>query len=173
MSSETIRKHENLMREFYEAFARGDTHIMAASYHDDATFSDPVFPKLDTPQVRAMWRMLNAKPNNLRVEFSNLKVDAQRGNVHWRSGGQKKKPPAEAIDLAISTGGDSIFDASDIYLRADCFLERDDRPLDVGLVTVFDQRFAHRAHGFGQQVGAFDDITHMPDPEIFLISTRI
>lgn len=85
MSTAKCLENETLLRNFYEAFARGDAPVMAASYHDEATFSDAVFRNLDASQVRAMWRMLNAQGKDLRVEFSQLKADAERGSVHWEA----------------------------------------------------------------------------------------
>ena len=54
---------------FYTAFQRKDYATMQALYHDDATFSDPVFPHLNAREVRSMWQMLLTSPTDLRVEF--------------------------------------------------------------------------------------------------------
>ncbi|AWV88907.1 nuclear transport factor 2 family protein [Bradymonas sediminis] len=83
MKSEESLNHESLLRNFYEAFARGDADAMAASYHDQASFSDPVFPGLDAPQVRAMWKMLTSQATDLKLEFSQITADEQGGSAHW------------------------------------------------------------------------------------------
>src|SRR5690554_6380111 len=83
MSTAMSLGNETLLRNFYGAFASDIAPTMAARYHDEATFSDAVFRNLDASQVRAMWRMLNALGKDLRVEFSQLKADRERGSVHW------------------------------------------------------------------------------------------
>ena len=81
--SEDIHENEQLLRRFYDAFARGDADTMAASYHDEASFSDQVFPDLNASQVRSMWRMLSAQASDLRAESSAIRADAARGSAHW------------------------------------------------------------------------------------------
>lgn len=83
MSSENTHQNKQLLHDFYSAFARGDADTMAASYHDDAEFSDAVFRGLDAPGVRAMWRMLNEQGSDLRVEFSNITANDTSGSAHW------------------------------------------------------------------------------------------
>ena len=51
---------ETLIRRFYDAFAALDGAAMAACYHPQASFSDPVFPDLRGAEPGAMWRMLTA-----------------------------------------------------------------------------------------------------------------
>ena len=47
-----------VVERFYEALARRDSSAMAASYENDAAFTDPVFGELRGEAVRDMWRML-------------------------------------------------------------------------------------------------------------------
>lgn len=56
-----------LLDRFYGAFARRDWAAMAACYHPDARFSDPVFPDLDAAGVQAMWKMLLTSGSDLRI----------------------------------------------------------------------------------------------------------
>ena len=49
--------HRKLIASFYEALGRRDAATMNACYAPDATFTDPVFGKLDYDGVAAMWRM--------------------------------------------------------------------------------------------------------------------
>lgn len=70
---------------FYSAFASGDHATMAAAYADDATFSDPVFPQLDAPQARAMWRMFCTSGNDITVTYSDIEAGAQHGSAHWEA----------------------------------------------------------------------------------------
>lgn len=74
-----------LIRRFYEAFQRRDGAAMAACYHAEAQFSDPVFPDLRGPQVGAMWRMLCDRGRDLRVEFRNVRATGGGGSAHWEA----------------------------------------------------------------------------------------
>lgn len=74
-----------LLDSFYTAFERRDHATMAASYADDATFSDPVFPKLDADEVRAMWRMFCTGGNEIDVRFSDVRADDTSGSAKWEA----------------------------------------------------------------------------------------
>jgi len=72
----------DLITRFYEAFAKRDATTMAASYADDATFSDPAFPGLDARGVRGMWTMLTQRAgDDFRVEFR----DVTDTSAHWEA----------------------------------------------------------------------------------------
>ncbi len=68
---------------FYQAFAARDPAAMGALYADDATFSDPVFPRLDAAGVRAMWRMLLRPGVELSVDWAVREADAGGATVEW------------------------------------------------------------------------------------------
>lgn len=74
-----------LITDFYAAFNRYDGDAMAACYHDEAIFSDPVFRDLDADAARAMWRMLTDDPDSLRVEASDIEADERSGRAHWEA----------------------------------------------------------------------------------------
>lgn len=78
-----MHAHEQLIRTFYSAFQKGDFATMQQCYHDEATFSDPVFQNLSSKEVRAMWQMLISASKDLRVEFSDVKAADGRGSAHW------------------------------------------------------------------------------------------
>jgi ketosteroid isomerase-like protein len=80
-----MHPNEQLVTEFYEAFARRDGEAMAACYHDEATFSDPVFVGLDADGVGQMWRMLTVRGSDLRVEFRDVQATDERGSAHWEA----------------------------------------------------------------------------------------
>lgn len=79
--------HENarLLETFYTCFQRRDGAGMAACYHPDAEFSDPVFPGLKGAQVGGMWRMLTERSISLELTFRDIKADEQRGSAHWEA----------------------------------------------------------------------------------------
>lgn len=74
-----------LVARFYEAFQRRDADAMAACYHADATFSDPVFPDLRGPRVAAMWRMLCASARDLDVRAHDIQADDATGSARWEA----------------------------------------------------------------------------------------
>jgi ketosteroid isomerase-like protein len=68
----------SVIERFYAAFAQRDWSTMGKCYAEDARFSDPVFPELSAPEVRAMWKMLLTSGSDLRVR-SSWKQDGARG----------------------------------------------------------------------------------------------
>lgn len=65
---------------FYTAFAARDGAAMAACYHPEATFSDPVFEGLRGAEIGAMWTMLCERGTDLRVEWT-----AAEDTAHWEA----------------------------------------------------------------------------------------
>ena len=68
---------------FYAAFARHDAAAMGACYADDATFSDPVFARLDVREVRAMWTMLLGRAAGMTVTHQILEETEKGARVAW------------------------------------------------------------------------------------------
>ncbi|MBL4688012.1 MAG: nuclear transport factor 2 family protein [Nannocystaceae bacterium] len=77
--------HADVIATLYRSLDAGDGEAMAALYHPDATFSDPVFTDLKGKEVGAMWQMLCSRSSDLRVEHSAVKVDGDRGSAHWEA----------------------------------------------------------------------------------------
>ncbi|MBL8298796.1 MAG: nuclear transport factor 2 family protein [Rhodanobacteraceae bacterium] len=69
---------------FYSAFQQRDAAAMAACYTPDATFRDPVFD-LQGADVGRMWRMLCERGKDLRLEFTNVRADADKGSADWQA----------------------------------------------------------------------------------------
>lgn len=78
MSAEVIAR-------FYQAFQRRDVAAMGACYASDVRFSDPVFTDLRGDQARAMWAMLCARGKDLRLEYSAVTAEGDRGSAHWEA----------------------------------------------------------------------------------------
>jgi ketosteroid isomerase-like protein len=81
-----MHPNEKLIEAFYTAFKNSDPAGMAACYHPDIEFSDPVFPALRGNRARAMWAMLGerkADPNDRT--FDSIKADDTRGSAHWEA----------------------------------------------------------------------------------------
>jgi ketosteroid isomerase-like protein len=80
-----MHHHDTLIREFYAAFARKDFAAMQGMYHDEASFSDPVFPDMNSIEVRAMWQMLITSGKDLKVTCGDVKTDGTKGSCHWEA----------------------------------------------------------------------------------------
>ncbi len=76
--------HTALIERFYRAFQQRDGATMADCYHANATFRDPVFA-LEGARIGRMWEMLCSRGEDLRVEFSNVSADADRGSADWQA----------------------------------------------------------------------------------------
>ena len=84
-ASSPTNANEALIRRFYDAFSERDGETMADCYHEDAQFSDPVFPGLRGKEVGGMWRMLCERGKDLKVEYSDVTSDGDRGGAHWEA----------------------------------------------------------------------------------------
>ena len=83
---------------FYTAFKTRTLRAMAACYHADVEFSDPVFPALEgEPRPRAMWAMLTrrkADPNDR--SFDNVRrMGIEGGGADWEAECKKSFPPTD------------------------------------------------------------------------------
>ncbi len=78
-----MHPHEQLVRNFYAAFARRDAAAMAACYHPDIVFSDPAFPLLKGPEAGGMWEMLCHRGKDLQITLVSASADAEGGKAHW------------------------------------------------------------------------------------------
>ena len=76
-------ENEELIRRFYDAFARHDGQAMADCYAPDAQFSDPVFRDLRGDEPGLMWRMLTEGAEDLAIELLEHEADDVRGRAHW------------------------------------------------------------------------------------------
>jgi len=80
-----MNANEKLIMKFYSAFQQKDFLVMQSCYHNDATFSDPVFQNLNGKEVKAMWEMLLTSSKDLRIEFNNIHAHEQSGSAHWEA----------------------------------------------------------------------------------------
>ena len=75
--------HIETIESFYRAFQQRDYEGMTACYHPSIHFSDPVFPDLHGDEARAMWHMLCEQGTDLRVTFTDVTAEGDRGGTHW------------------------------------------------------------------------------------------
>lgn len=88
-----MQANEEIIHKLYTAFSKKDGATMAALYHKDAVFSDPVFPELRGEQIGAMWSMLCLQAATLEIDFSDVQADDQSGQVRWEAKYDFGKPP--------------------------------------------------------------------------------
>jgi ketosteroid isomerase-like protein len=74
---------QQLLEDFYAAFARKDGAAMATAYAPQATFDDPAFPALTGTEPGAMWRMLTSRSKDLTVELLECTADEHTGSARW------------------------------------------------------------------------------------------
>jgi hypothetical protein len=75
---------EQLIINFYTAFAKADWQTMASCYHANAEFNDEAFIGLNGKQAGAMWRMLiERSKGELSINFSNVQASGQKGSADW------------------------------------------------------------------------------------------
>ena len=76
----------SIITQFYTAFANHNYDGMAACYHPEVEFSDPAFGPLKGDHARAMWKMLLERSSGkLKVVFSDVKADDEKGSAHWEA----------------------------------------------------------------------------------------
>lgn len=75
--------NEQLVREFYRAFAARDAEAMVRCYHPEIAFSDPVFPMLKGAEAGDMWRMLLSRAADLGVTLGQVDAGEDGANAQW------------------------------------------------------------------------------------------
>src|SRR5215471_13599993 len=78
-----MHPNAELITRFYAAFQRLDAETMAACYHPEASFSDPVFPDLRGSQIGMMWKMLCGRAKEFSVSFRDVTADELHGSANW------------------------------------------------------------------------------------------
>src|SRR5258708_4637048 len=78
-------KPEGLIHKLYTSFQIKDWKAMQSCYHDEATFTDPVFQNLTAKEVKAMWHMLAGTARDLKVLFSGVNVSLNKGACQWQA----------------------------------------------------------------------------------------
>ena len=83
-----MHSNQATLETFYAAFARLDSHAMAACYAPDAEFDDEVFSLRGHREVTGMWHMLcdATKAGGLdvwKLTYSGIEADGGTGKSHW------------------------------------------------------------------------------------------
>ncbi len=100
-----MHPNAQLVDRFYRSFQGRDAAGMAACYHPEVAFSDPVFGRLEGTRVVAMWQMLCGRAKDLAITFDDVRADNDAGAAHWEarySFGPKRRPVHNVIEAAFS-----------------------------------------------------------------------
>lgn len=74
----------DLIRTFYESFARGDAEGMTGCYDERIVFTDPAFGELKGDDAKNMWRMLLARSKGgIKIAFDDVQADDKTGSANW------------------------------------------------------------------------------------------
>jgi len=77
-------RHVALICAFYEALGRADEAAMAACYHPEVSFGDPVFQELEgRARVMAKWRLQLSRDGGLSTEFHGASADDFSGTARY------------------------------------------------------------------------------------------
>lgn len=79
-----MHANTQLIEQFYAAFARRDYQSMIACYAPDVEFQDEIF-SLQGKRAHAMWHMLVAAGQDLRLIHNGIDADEARGQAHWEA----------------------------------------------------------------------------------------
>ncbi len=74
---------QDLIDAFYGGLANRDGEAMAACYHDEALFEDPIFGELVVDDARDMWRMLCSSDTDLSLNHTILESTESSAKVNW------------------------------------------------------------------------------------------
>lgn len=74
-----------LIKKFYESFAKAEAEAMVNCYDDNIVFSDPAFGELKDNDTKNMWRMLLSRSKDIKITFDNVKADDKTGPANWRA----------------------------------------------------------------------------------------
>ncbi len=80
-----MHANEQLIRNFYAAFAARDADAMGRFYHPEIIFSDPAFPKLIGKEAGAMWKMLVSRGNDLQITLLDATANNDGGCATWEA----------------------------------------------------------------------------------------
>jgi len=76
---------EGIIHKLYTSFQIKDWKTMQACYHEQATFSDPVFQNLNSKELKAMWHMLAESAQDLKIIFGDVKALGNGSSCQWQA----------------------------------------------------------------------------------------
>jgi ketosteroid isomerase-like protein len=77
--------NNEVIKQFFAAFALRDGAGMGGFYHPESKFEDPVFGLLGQAQSAAMWKMLCQRGKDLEITLVRSEADNERGSADWEA----------------------------------------------------------------------------------------
>lgn len=74
--------HLKLIHTFYTALGNLEYETMQQCYHEEATFEDPAFGKLNCEEVKEMWKMLCLSVRAFSLSIEQASTDGDSGASH-------------------------------------------------------------------------------------------
>ncbi len=112
-------ENEQIIKHFYEYFAKSDAESMVSSYHDEIEFSDPAFGKLTGEDAKNMWRMLIERAKgNIEIQYLNVAANDKNGSADWTAKyvfSKTNRPVVNEIHAEFEFAGGKIFRHRDTF----------------------------------------------------------
>lgn len=83
MSAPASSPNEQVLTDFFSAFARLDAAGMVAHYDPQVVFRDPVFGRLEGEHAGRMWTMLCSGARDFQLDFGGIEADETTGRAWW------------------------------------------------------------------------------------------
>ncbi|WP_276374209.1 nuclear transport factor 2 family protein [Chryseolinea sp. H1M3-3] len=112
------QNNKDFITRFYSAFQTLDYEHMQKAYHPEAQFTDPIFGTLNYEEVKAMWKMLLTRGQDLQVAFSNIEATTTTGKCRWEAWYKFSKTGRNVHNIIHST---FEFKDGKIYRQRDAF----------------------------------------------------
>ncbi|MET0388656.1 MAG: nuclear transport factor 2 family protein [Polyangiales bacterium] len=77
--------HDEIVKDFFAAFARRDHAGMVRHYAANAQFQDPVFGQLVGDEIGKMWKMLCTRGEDLKIDLVGVQTDGEKGSADWEA----------------------------------------------------------------------------------------
>ena len=78
-----MKLNEDVVKDFYSAFAKLDYKTMQDCYSDDPVFNDPVFGIVQGSDVKLMWKRLCRNAKNFSLTYDSVKCDGEYCTCNW------------------------------------------------------------------------------------------
>ncbi|WP_072691553.1 nuclear transport factor 2 family protein [Rhodococcus marinonascens] len=78
-----MNQNEQLIHTLYTAIQNKEFEVVKSCYHENATFSDNIFPNLSGKEPAAMWHMMIGSTPTLELSYDSVKADEFGGGARW------------------------------------------------------------------------------------------
>lgn len=111
--------NKELIEKFYSSFSNGNAKGMTECYHENVTFEDSVFGKLEGEKAVKMWEMLLSKrTETTKISFSNVQATTEQATANWTAQylyGEKKRPVTNVVSASFKFKDGKIIEHKDTF----------------------------------------------------------